>query len=210
MIKCIVFDFDGTLVDSKAVFVSIYNELAQKDGYTLMTSDNIEALRAMGIKERCTYLKIPVYKIPFIAAKFLKQYKASLPLLEFNPGVEELLKSLSAKEIAFAVLSSNAKNNISSFFEMKGLAVPDIFCSSNIFGKDRVLAKFLSSKKLSPSEILYVGDEERDVTACNKLGVHIAWVAWGYDTSEALDNVNPDYIIHTPKELKKLIKAVIA
>lgn len=210
MIKCIVFDFDGTLVDSKAVFVSIYNELAQKDGYTVMTPDNIDALRAMGIKERCTYLKIPFYRIPFIASKFLKQYTASVPLLEFNPSVEDLLNGLADKNIPFAVLSSNSKSNISSFFEKKGLAVPDIFCSSNIFGKDRVLAKFLSAKKLKPSEILYVGDEERDVTACNKLGIHIAWVTWGYDTQEALDNVSPDYIIHTPKELKKLIKAVIA
>src|SRR5690606_33354298 len=107
MIKYVVFDFDGTLVDSKAVFVKLYNGLAQKSGYTLMTEQNIDLLHSMSIAERCEYLKVPLYKIPFIATKFLKQYKASVPLLQFCGGVEEMLARLISKQIFFAVLSSN-------------------------------------------------------------------------------------------------------
>ena len=118
MIKYVVFDFDGTLVDSKAVFIKLYNELAKKNGYTLMTESNVELLRTMSIAERCEYLKMPLYKIPFVAAKFLKQYKAAVPMLEFCAGIEQMLLQLVEQQVPFAVLSSNSKQNISAFFNL--------------------------------------------------------------------------------------------
>jgi len=205
MIKCVVFDFDGTLVDSKAVFVQLYNAIAQKRGYTLMDSDNIEYLRTLSIIERCTYLKVPLYKIPLIASKIIKQYEASVPLLQFNPGITEMLSQIYEKNIPYAILSSNSTRNISRFFKLKGVEVNDIFCSSNIFGKDRVLRKFLKAKNLTPSEIIYVGDEARDIIACRKLGIQVAWVSWGYDHVEALNHHLPDYIVNNPNELLHLL-----
>jgi len=205
MIKYVVFDFDGTLVDSKAVFIELYNAMAKREGYKLMTPENIEHLRTLSISERCSYLKMPLYKIPFVAAKFLKQYKASIHLLKFNEGIDAMLSGLLGDEIPLAVLSSNSAKNIDTFFKQSGIDINDIYCSSNIFGKDKVLKKFLAQKKLKPSEILYIGDESRDIIACRKLGIEIAWVSWGYDSIEAISDCPPDHVIHSTDELLKLI-----
>lgn len=210
MIKYIIFDFDGTLVDSQEVFVAIYNKIAQTEGYTAMTPTVIAALRDMGVAERAAYLKVPLYKLPFLAAKFFRQYKASVPMLAFNPGMGELLSHLSEKQNLYAVLSSNAKDNIRSFFTINRLTVPEIYSSSKLFSKDKVLAKFLAAKRLRSCDVLYIGDEERDVIACNKLGIPIAWVSWGYDSAAALQNVKPDYLINTPQELVALIDRLTA
>lgn len=205
MIKYIVFDFDGTLVDSKAIFVRLYNEIAKKHGYKLMTPDSIEYLRSLSIPQRCTYLEVPLYKIPFMAAKVINGYKAAIPHLQFNQGVEEMLKDLSDMKIPVAVLSSNSKGNITEFLRLKNIDVTDVYCSSNIFGKDKLLSKFLSSKKLAPSEILYVGDEARDIIACNKLGIQIAWVGWGYDTDDAIKELKPAFKANEPSALLQFI-----
>ncbi|MEL1243621.1 HAD-IA family hydrolase [Flavobacterium sp. DGU11] len=205
MYKYIVFDFDGTLVDSRGIFLMLYNELATKHGYTQMTSENLEQLRGLSISERCKILKVPLYKLPFLAAEIIKKYKASIPALQFNVGIKEMLESMAAGGMPYAVLSSNSKSNIQEFFALQGIAVTDIYTSGKIFGKDTMLKKFLKDKSLTASEILYLGDEARDIIACKKAGVKIAWVIWGYDSYAAIQSHSPDYIINHPSELLNLI-----
>lgn len=53
MLKYVVFDFDGTLVDSQDIFVPIYNQLAEKHGYKTVSEVEIEPLRKLSIPERC-------------------------------------------------------------------------------------------------------------------------------------------------------------
>lgn len=202
--KYIVFDFDGTLVDSRSIFISLYNELAVKHGYALMTEDNLPHLRSLSISERCKYLNVPLYKIPFLVSAIIKKYKDAVPQLEFNKGVEQLLSSLAENNIQYAVLSSNSKKNIAQFFELKGIVNDDICCSRSVFGKHVLLNKFLKEKKLGASEILYVGDELRDVIACRKSGVKVAWVSWGYDNEQVLKNNKPDHVLHDPVDILEL------
>lgn len=202
--KYIVFDFDGTLVDSRSIFISLYNELAVKHGYALMTEDNLPHLRSLSISERCKYLNVPLYKIPFLVSAVIKKYKDAVPQLEFNKGVEQLLSSLAENNIQYAVLSSNSKKNIAQFFELKGIVNDDIYCSRSVFGKHVLLNKFLKEKKLEASEIFYVGDELRDVIACRKSGVKVAWVSWGYDNEQVFKNNKPDHILHDPVDILEL------
>lgn len=203
--KYIVFDFDGTLVDSRSVFIALYNELADKHGYTRMTEDNLQYLRGLSIPERCKFLNVPLYRIPFMVTAVIKKYSDAVATLQFNEGIAELLQSLDENNIPFAVLSSNSKKNITQFFTLKGIVNNDVFCSRSIFGKHVLINKFLNEKNLKPSDILYVGDELRDVIACHKTGVKIAWVSWGYDSEASLKNNKPDYIVHNPAGLLKMI-----
>lgn len=207
--KYVVFDFDGTLVDSKALFVSIYNELAQKKGYRLMTSDVIEHLRDMSIPERCKFLKVPMYRIPFLVTAFLKMYREDIALLKLNNGIKEMLEEFSYSGIQYAIISTNSKETIEEFLKLKNITgFDDIFCSKSIFGKHKLLTKFLKSKKMSPDNIIYVGDEARDIEACRKVGVEVAWVSWGYDSFNAIERLKPKYILNHPSELFMLVSAL--
>ena len=53
-------------------------------------------------------------------------------------------------------------------------------------------------------QVLYVGDEIRDIVAAKRLGIKIAAVAWGYNSLKALKEQEPDYLIHKPEELLTL------
>ena len=201
----LVFDFDGTLVDSKAVFLSLYNDLAGKAGYTPMTPENLEHLRTLSIPQRCKYLNVPLYKIPFLAAKVVKQYGEKLSEIELNPGIADMFTALEAKGAGYSIISTNSKQTIQAFLQMKGIAgAKEIFCSRSVFGKDVLIKKFLKKTGAAPSDILYIGDEARDIEACRKCGVAVAWVSWGYDAAEAIKNLPPDYILNAPEEIMKL------
>jgi phosphoglycolate phosphatase len=202
--KYIVFDFDGTIADSSALFVSIYNEIALKNGYQQLTQDNLQQLRAMSIPERCKMLGVPLYKIPFLFSAIIKKFNEAVPMLNFHEGMKELLLALADNKVKFAVLSSNSKANIDQFFKQNNVKCKQVYSSRSIFGKHVLINKFLKEKNLNPSQILYVGDELRDVIACRKSGVKMAWVSWGYDTAQTIANNKPDYLIDNPAQILAL------
>ncbi|MCR4313329.1 MAG: HAD hydrolase-like protein, partial [Candidatus Roizmanbacteria bacterium] len=59
--------------------------------------------------------------------------------------------------------------------------------------------------ELDRSEVIYVGDEIRDVEACKKTGIKIIGVSWGLHTIEALEKAGVDYITKKPLEIFKIL-----
>ncbi|MDO7785975.1 HAD-IA family hydrolase [Desulforamulus aquiferis] len=209
MIKYIIFDFDGTLVDSKEVFISVYNQLANKYKFKLLKTEDIEPLRRLSIPERCKYLNFPLYRLPFFALEIYKLYEASDKELIMIEGINNLLSKLAASGYKIAIISSNAEKNIRAFLDKKQITeVSDILCSNNIFGKDKIINKFLSAKGLKPSEAIYVGDELRDIVASKKAKVKIIWVDWGYDIIEMANKEGPDYMANSPEDILKIVRSL--
>ena len=58
---------------------------------------------------------------------------------------------------------------------------------------------------LDPREMIYVGDEVRDVKAAHKAGVNIAGVTWGFNTRRSLAELEPRWLLSDPEDLSKLI-----
>ena len=56
-------------------------------------------------------------------------------------------------------------------------------------------------KQVDPDELLYVGDEHRDIIACNKVNVPFMWVSWGIDGFDLIEKENPKYVVHKPEEI---------
>lgn len=209
MKKYIIFDFDGTLVDSKNVLITIYNQIAEQHQYKKVSPEEVELLRKLSIKERCRFLQIPMYKIPFLARKFQSQYKEALTNITLIAGIKDLLEELTSKGYKLAIISSNAESNINTFLkENKINNINQIFCSSNIFGKDKVISKFLKANKLHHHEVIYIGDEIRDIEASKKCGVKVIWVEWGYDVKERAKEAHPDYIAKIPHDILTIVQSL--
>lgn len=77
-----------------------------------------------------------------------------------------------------------------------------------MFGKDKIIKKFLKEKKLTEADMLYVGDEQRDIVACKKVGVNVVWVGWGYDVMETIKEDSPNYMVNTPNEILHIVESV--
>lgn len=202
--KYILFDFDGTLANSAQVYIDAWNSFADKYKYLPITIDDLAEIQHLDNYSKAKKFHFPMYKLSIILPKiysYFNEHAHEVPL--FN-GVKEMLETLSSKGYKIIILSSNEKKNIESVLKREDIrTVSEILSSKKLFGKDKVIKKFMKQHKLEPKQLLYVGDELRDIQACNKLGVPFMWVSWGLDGYELIEKENPTYIANTPEDIVK-------
>lgn len=203
MIRAVIFDFDGTIADTFALTVREVNANAKKLGYKKVK--NVEQLRdkdALHVLNK--EMGIPLWKIPYIVWKGKQIAKSKITKAKLFKGIKSSIKKLE-KDYFVAIITSNSKENVRIFFEKESFTVKNVF-SSIMFRKELSLLKMFVKFKLKPSEIIYVGDEIRDVEACKKTKVKMIGVSWGYNTAESLKKAGVDYIAKTPNDILKIIK----
>ena len=204
--KYIIFDFDGTLADSTAVLASAWNTIAQKYKFKGIELKEIESLKKLSIAERSKLFDFPLYKLPMILPQFYRLYRQSLNDVHLYNGMKDVLMEIDKRGYKILIISSNSQENILEFLNMNGIhCVSNVLCSNRIFGKDKVIKKFLKDSNITPSEVIYIGDEQRDIVACKKVGVPIIWVGWGYDAIEVVQQEEPEYKVATPQEILNII-----
>ena len=209
MIKYVLFDFDGTLVDSKKIVFDVFNQLAERHKFKKVEEKDIDYLRKLPILDRCRYLNIPIYKLPFWAKEFYNLYKKSAKTLNLFDGIKELLDELSSQGYGLAIISSNAEDIIKEVLIQNNIDyINKIYCSKDIFGKEKIIKKFLLDSNLKNTQTIYIGDELRDIIACKKSNVKIIWVEWGYDKVETIENNRPNYKVATPTEIIPILEKI--
>lgn len=208
MVTHVVFDFDGTLAASKDVAIRLYNEVAERHGYGTLTAGNLEELRHLSVLERCKRLGVPPYRLPWLMVQISRSFRQAMHSIDFNEGIPELLKVLRARGLKVMILSSNAEENIRAFLKRHGAEewVEDIYCSSSIFGKARLLRALMKRAGLQREQLVYVGDEHRDVEACKEVGVRVIAVLWGVDAEARLRQAGPDSLAERPQEVAECVE----
>ncbi|MGL5794649.1 MAG: HAD hydrolase-like protein, partial [Waterburya sp.] len=61
--------------------------------------------------------------------------------------------------------------------------------------------QLIKDNQLNNSDVIYVGDETRDIRSARKSNVGIVAVGWGFNSAEILQEYQPDYLIYQPQEL---------
>ncbi|MDN7228037.1 HAD-IA family hydrolase [Planococcus sp. N064] len=198
----IIFDFDGTLADSMPLFMQAWNTYAGQFSYLPVSEKDLAASRNLTIQQRAKKYGFPMHKIPVILPKVYQYFKAHMNEVALFDGIKEMLEALAKNGYRIVIISSNAKENIELFLKQEGIeTVSQVLTSSRIFGKDTVIRKYMKQQNVTPAQLLYVGDEVRDIVACNKVAVPFAWVSWGLDGFELIEKERPKFIVHTPQEL---------
>ena len=115
----------------------------------------------------------------------------------------ELLPELREHCSCFGILTSNSTENVEAFLEEKGIRDLFTFISSTskLSGKHKHLRAIEKTFSLDRSQMLYVGDETRDIRASQKAGIHVAAASWGFNSPEALKRQNPTFMLEHPKDL---------
>ena len=205
--RLIAFDFDGTIADTLGEMQIILNEMAPDFGFRQIQADEVEELRQMSMKQLLKELGVSKLQVPKLLTRGLRPLRSRIEQVELIEGMREALIELQPKVEHFGILTSNSSENVELFLQHHGLDHLFQFISSKskLSGKAKHLKSILRTFSIEKEEMLYVGDEIRDVAACQKVGIPIAAVTWGFNAKEALAASKPDYLFDDPQELRELI-----
>jgi phosphoglycolate phosphatase len=200
----LLFDFDGTIANSLHRLMEISNTLADEFGFLKIDPNDIAHFRTKSTLETFRELKVSLLKVPLIAARVKKEFQREVHLSKPFVQMEQVIPKLSDR-FTLGILTSNTEANVRQFLEVHQLSFFDfIYSSSNLFGKSRGIKRIMREKKISAEEMIYIGDEMRDIEAAKTSGIEMVAVSWGAHTAKALASLRPSYLIHYPDELLEL------
>jgi len=208
MIKHVIFDFDGTIVDSINLSIELFNELADKYKFNKIVYNQLDYLRSLSFIERCRAVKVPLYKIPALGIEITRNYRKIIGKLRIFEGVDDVIHWLKEQGLELSIISSNSNENVRAFLKKNNIYVFDgIYCNRNLFGKEKIIDRFIKKHNLKRDEVIYIGDEYRDVIACKINEIKVIAVSWGYDPPELLVKAGPDFIVDRPPEIIQFLSA---
>ena len=201
-IKVMIFDFDGTIADTFHHTMKITNILSDEFKFKKVHDHEIEFLKGKTIKEIIKHLNVPVLKIPSIVAKARSELLKDITAIEPIDGLKKILPLIKQAKVQMGILTTNSRENVEKFLKTNDMEIFDfIISTSKVWGKNHGLRKLMQEKKLKTENILYVGDETRDIEAAKKEGIKVIAVTWGYNSHALLETFSPNFIAHTPEEL---------
>lgn len=212
-IDTILFDFDGTLVDTKHDVWDALNFTRKQIGLLPFNEEEVTGVLGPGKTE---FLEL-VYpdgsedeKEAFLAKFQAYYFERCLVKTRFYSGMESVLQSLSHKTLAVA------SNKPRAFIEkiLKGLHADHLF-SFIISPEDvnftkphpEMVLKAITALHAVPERTLLVGDTEKDMFAGRAAGVAVCWADYGYGNKDRLGETVPDFSIQTPDGLLAVLNA---
>ncbi|MDD2272864.1 MAG: HAD-IA family hydrolase [Desulfuromonadaceae bacterium] len=211
IIRAVLFDLDGTLVDSLGDLTDAVNHIRSAFSHPPLTAAAVRLKIGKGARN------LVQQTLPGAMGADIEQ--ALDMFLEFNrlhiadksrlyPGITETLRELAARNIKLAVISN--KNEDLSTLILEHLGVRPLF--ESISGGDTFperkpsplpLLKVAAELRLPPYECVMVGDSCNDIQAAKRANITSIACTWGYGNAEELDGA--DIFARSPQELLALI-----
>jgi phosphoglycolate phosphatase len=207
VIKAVLFDFDGTIANTQDAFLEIVNELADEFGYPKIDLTQLERLKNLSSLEVIKESAIPPLKIPFLLKRVKKELGKKISHLEPYQSISCALKTLKEQGYLIGIVTSNLKENVMAFLEKNELdqLFDCVYSGTTLFGKDKIINRAMKEYQLKVEEVIYVGDETRDISAAQQSKIRMVSVAWGFNSPTILALHKPDFLVHNPTELLKVV-----
>lgn len=212
--RLIIFDFDGTLGDTRNIIVTTMQ--ATIEALQLPRRSDEECASKIGLPLNACfealYPDLPADDIQHCADTYRKIFfeKASNLMPQAFPGVTETLRQLKERGLTLTIASSRSHRSLVELTRNLGIAD----CISYLLGADDVtMAKpapeavlnTLSAMGFSASETLVVGDMNVDVLMGARAGAETCGVTYGNGTRKELEDAGADYIIDSIDQLADMI-----
>jgi phosphoglycolate phosphatase len=218
-IECVLFDLDGTLIDTAPDFIQVVNQLLEEYGKPSIdsrliyknVSDGARALvkLAFGINESENIFQQLNQQLLDLYAEKIKATESSL-----YPSIDNLLIQLESASIPWGIVTNKPNLYASALLEQLNLyqRCSALICPDHVQNrKPHPEPIFLACQKLgcNTERTIYIGDHLRDIQAAKSADVIAVAAAYGYlNEGNKIEEWHADFIVQKPEQIEPLLNSL--
>lgn len=222
MSKAVLFDLDGTLIDTAADFIRIIQDMCSEKGSTIIDAETIRTQVSEGARAmvKLVYPELSFEDPVFLQHRqdFLNRYGADIVVdTALFQGMESILQRLEANHIPWGIVTNKPRDLSLSLLQALNLSTrcavlvcPEDVRHSKPHPEPMLLAA--STLNIAAEQIIYVGDHPRDIDAGKQAKMTTVLAAYGYlppEFAQDLEAWGADYIIHNVSQLDALLTTLV-
>ena len=220
--KAVLFDLDGTLIDTAADFIRIIQNMCREEGKTVVSADLIRTQVSEGARAmvKLVYPELEVTDPIFLAhrQRFLDIYGADIAVdTDLFEGMYPLLEELESHHIPWGIVTNKPRWLSEALLKALNLTTR---CSVLVCPEDVTNTKpdpepmYLAAKQINinAEDCIYVGDHPRDIDAGRNANMYTILAAYGYLPIEHKDDLTAwraDCIVNNVDELHQVIRKMV-
>jgi phosphoglycolate phosphatase len=212
--RAVLFDLDGTLVDTAADLGGAANFIRESQGLAPLPIPDYRQFASAGARGMLqTALGITPEHADYQSyrSRFLEHYRDNLSRhSRLFDGIEPLLQAFGKVDVRWGIVTNKPKLYTDAL--LKDLALQDraaVVVSADEVAKAKPapdgLLRACERLSIGPSEAIYVGDDKRDADAARAAGMRFVAVRWGYEGEHPIASWNADATIGAPSDLLALL-----
>lgn len=215
MINAVLFDLDGTLVDSApglALAANLQRRKCQLEGLPYEVLRVVASQGTRGLLEVALNLKPEDLVFPYFRDRFLEDYEhCMLDNSQLFSDIEELLRLLEEHKITWGIVTNKSEaltHPLLDYLKLNTRSAVTVCGDTTPYFKPEPGGLIYAAEQINqqPAHCLYIGDDERDIIAGKDAGMKTVAVTYGYslDKDSAIAS-QPDAIADSPRELISLL-----
>ncbi|WP_164506930.1 HAD family hydrolase [Lapidilactobacillus bayanensis] len=209
MFKNIVFDIDGTLIDTEKAYMNSLLEVLNDQHHLDFTYDQVVTIFGIPAKEGLESLGIADKDIPDIMKAWYAAFADFADLAGIFDGIINTLKTLQTFDVDLGIVTSKTLAEFKSVFDPLGLTpvFNNVVTASDTKqhkpGPEPLL-KMIEISDIPADQTLYIGDTKYDLDCAHGAGVKFGLAGWGAHNNGQFQDM--DYFLSRPAEIIDLVR----
>ncbi len=214
MLRCVIFDLDGTILDTLEDLKNSVNAALKQFGYPLRTIEEVRSFVGNGVyvlMKKALPDDVDDETFDRVFAGFKDHYaQHCADHTAPYPGIIELITRLKDRGYLLSVVSNKSDREVQRLCRHY---FPDIF--KTVVGQKENIRKkpypdsvnaVLKTFGLEPEQALYIGDSEVDIQTAENAGMDCILVSWGFRDIDFLRQEGAKWIVNNTDELMEIIR----
>ena len=212
VLKHIIWDWNGTLLDDRWLTIAAMNSVLVKRNMDELTEDQYLQLFTFPVIEYYRRIGFDFERESFsvLGTEFINQYNARAFEPQLHDGIINLIAGLNKNGISHSILSASSQDILDKLVghHSIGRFFIAVLGQDNhyAYGKIATGKEWINKLGIDPKHTLFIGDTEHDLEVANAIGAHCALLSWGHTHVERLEK-NEVKVFNALSDLKYWINS---